>query len=358
MNKERFYKLLGGIDDDLIFRADKAKGRSRKMTSIYRIGIAAACLCIVVAVTAVSTVQIINAISPTPDVGETPGGNADSGNIGGDTEKDPPTYNTIEVSDEVIQMCTDTLYEEAFASTSDPAAPYFFEKINLVALGYYNATQVSIDPNKFYFLCGYYEDPYLPMEHYFPVNISKYTWLAFDSPYEIPQYYNGKEFVIAVQINRPSRSMDFLSGEDSDITVEHCQKYFPNFSNGYNINDALICEESYIYLSHSGQKEKKTFYYTAYTKFIETRIIPIVAVEEKTYLMTSLGSQRKAEEPPDFQIAQYTLGEYYGYEYSDYLMKVMVSDKYEVPKKNGYISLCGLFELEDIKKLMSNNVDN
>ena len=359
MKETTFADGLGHIDGDIVDRFVEMDERLQKKSikkktngsvRLSKWALVAACLCIMV-VTAVSIALITRAISPMPDEGGVLGGNTDSGNTNEDTEKEQPTYNTIEVSDEVIQMCVDTLYYASAAG--DGAYEPICLKIKGVATGWYNATQVSVDPDDFYFICAYFDDPYPPLNKYFPFHIKQYTWVAFDSPYDIPQYYNGIEFVRAVQINRASQCVDFLSGEDSDITVEHCQRFYPSFSNGFNTADALICEESYVYLSscYPYPKDKKTYYYTAYTPFRENLIIPFMTVEGETYLMTFVGNEWPDGDYTDYKTPFF--GEYY-----DYLMNVMVSEYEEHDKKTGHISFHALFEPEDIKKLMSNNVEN
>ncbi len=357
MKNKDILDALNDIDWDMVEDARSTDGvklaaaEKRKHKVLWtKWTLAAACLCIVV-VTAVSTVLITNAISPTPDVGETPGGSVDSENISGDNEKEPPTYNTIEVSDELIEQCINA------TTNADRTILSYADKINLIKNERVRPIHVMVDPDNYYFVCGYYNsNNILEKAHYGYAR--EYTWVAFNSLVDIKQYYNGLELICAFQVNKALACYDFISGEKSEINVEVCQRYTPVFYQGLNYEPAIECKRNFnfIYLHSPSQKsanDENTVYFAPISPPIsDPRMLTCVFLDGIAYVTYPLESiNNYYDEIPQDDIE--ALAKVYFGEYYDYLMDVMITDKYGVGKESGYITLYGLFRFEDIRKLIN-----
>ena len=189
-------------------------------------------------------------------------------------------------------------------------------------------------------------------------NIKKYTWVAYKSLFEIKQYYNDLELICAFQVNKALACYDFLSGEKSEINIEVCQQYTPFFHQGYNYSPAIKYERSFnfIYLYSLSRKEtnnENTVYFMPYSPpIVDPKVLPSVFLDNKAYITYPLESiDNYYDEIPQDNI-EYIAKIYFG-EYYDYLMNVMITDKYGVGKESGSITLYGLFEFEDIRKLIN-----
>ena len=219
MNKERFYKLLGGIDDDLILRADKAKGRSRKMTSIYRIGIAAACLCLCV-ITVFNVLPRLNSITPpTPGGDETPVESTGGDNI---------DRNPSGLPEELIAQLMDAVTSDDGESDRG-ASPAFSKSLDLIKNGYHPILVEFDDAaSQMYSVCAYFtsDDGHYELYH---CCRDKYTWVKFDDPNEIPEYYNGQKHMRSFLIDVTSSCRDLMDVENEGLSFNYCRWYWPEF---------------------------------------------------------------------------------------------------------------------------------
>ena len=234
-------RATDGIKADGVKPTDKRKKIPKGFWT--KGALAAACLCLAV-ITVFTVLPRLNSITPPIGGDETPGESTDAGSING--EKDPPVYNTIEVPEDLIEVCITNIpivnLDIDYSDWSDE-----IDKMKSEAQPIY----VAVNPNDYYFVCGYYKTSD-PFESYNHSNTAEYIWIGFDSADKIPQYYNESELMCAIQINKPQICRDNISGVDLDIEVEHCQIYKPQFVEGYNVAPAVKCDDKYVYLNYQG----------------------------------------------------------------------------------------------------------
>ena len=186
--------------------------------------------------------------------------------------------------------------------------------IDSVRDGKAQALHVAVDPNKYYYICGYYNS-----DHYNEETIlccgAKYTWVKFNKKDEITEYYGEKKLIAAVQVNKARFIRDITSILARTPKYEHFLIYTPEFQDGVNVADAIYCDISYIDFC---SKDEKYVLYSSEIKLHEKYTMPCVKYKGKYYI----------EENSNKGYLESTYRDYY-----DDIKEIINSDEYE---KKGY----------------------
>ena len=187
-------------------------------------------------------------------------------------------------------------------------------KIDFVREGNTQALHIAVDPNDYYYICGYYISDHINEESRLCCG-SKYTWVKFYKKEEITEYYGGKKLIAAVQINKAKFVRDITSILAKTPKYEHFLIYIPEFQDGVNVADAIYCDISYIDFCSN---DEKYVLYSSETDLHEKYTMPCVKYNGKYYI----------EEKNSKDYLESTYGDYY-----DEVKEIINSDEYE---KKGY----------------------
>ena len=142
------------------------------------------------------------------------------------------------------------------------------------------ATHIRLDPENYYYVCGYYDDPQERNDVLF-AHVRDYTWIVVENENDIPEVYNGLSFVVAFQINETLSAIDISSKKEVSTKFEHYLMYTPEFVNGTNVADKLDADISYIYFL--GEDDKHVIDSVEYY-FHETFTLSCIELDGEWYL--------------------------------------------------------------------------
>ena len=185
------------------------------------------------------------------------------------------------------------------------------------------ALLIQFDPDSYYYVAGYYPDPEkLESDRY--LNAKEYAWLRFESCTDIPETYEDKNLVVAVQINRSKTVRDIMS-EDSNVPEpERFWMYKTSFENGFNINPPIaIPVRTAIYLNRSDSSE---IYYPN-----GPYVLDCVLHEGEYYLRELYAQLYYGEYYEWFDVVEEIFGRYY-----NAIMDAKEPEDYVVDSESGY----------------------
>ncbi len=322
--QEELFDSLAEIDGGLIeeaYKIDNAKKlrrysedekgvsvtKIRRYNILGKVAVAVACLCLCV-ITVFNVLPRLNNITPpTPGGDETPGESTMWG--------DP--MNSNDVSSELIFLLNNELYKIGnIISGGDVSDIRFFQRLDMVNNGC-SPIHMQFDSSLCYFLCAYFPQNNGHIESEYCCR-EKYTWVKFEYENDISQYYNGAEMVVAFQINIPIFCRNILSGTDDPINFEFYQRYYPAFSEGFNVNPRIDFEETFIYMNDSD--DDTVYYGNAQNNPLDfqrdVRLIRCEKIDDQYYAF------EYHYEVFDYQTElEYTFGKY-----CDYLSSVMITE--------------------------------
>lgn len=171
---------------------------------------------------------------------------------------------------------------------------------------------VGFDSSSYYYVCGYSNNAFACLEkEYCSVtneprsktswsdycHAITYTWVRFEKESEIPEYYNGENFVAGFQLNRSLGVTNILSVEANVPNIERFMRYQPEFKDGMNVKPStVIKDEFFIFLNSS---DKDNIYHSLETLSDHDNItIPCVQIEDRYYIYT-------------YGIEEWNFGKYY-----------------------------------------------
>ena len=281
--------------------------------------------------------------------------------------KDAPTeisepveaYNTIELSVDLINSIKDFLYSlNLDVSIVDITLADKFDMIKNGA----QPLHVKFDPTEYYYVCAYFDghcrwedkcdsvkcdSEHCEIEKATYCCHDEYVWVGFGNEKDIPEYYNGGRLIAAFQVNKTLFNRDLLSEKSQVPKFEYYQMYQPTFIDGFNVADPIHFEETFIYLNVS---EADTVYYgyDRYRDKLNWEKMSCVEIDGEFYLKHQLAVLYKNGTYSN--IGEQSLRARYK-DYYDYLISVMIADKYSETYESGNIGYYGLFKLEDIAKM-------
>ena len=299
----------------------------------------AACFCIAV-ITVFNVMPRLNSITPPIGGDETPGESTGGDNI---------DRNPSGLSEKLISLFNDELRKDSGGMDVEVADIRFFQRLDMVNNGC-SPIHMQFDSSLYYFVCAYFpqNDGHIESEY---CCREKYTWVKFENERGIPQYYNGAEMVVAFQINIPTFCRNILSGTDDPINFEFYQRYYPAFSEGFNVNPRIDFEETFIYMNDSD--DDTVYYGNAQNNPLDfqrdVRLIRCEKIDDQYYAF------EYHYEVFDYQTElEYTFGKY-----CDYLSSVMITevvDKviitwHEEYNGNNFTIYRSYIKLEDLVKV-------
>ncbi len=255
----------------------------------------------------------------------------DENSDGSQTEETISEFENNELISELVE------YLKQIRIAYEPLESHMEIKIDRMKRGN-QSLHVSFDPSSYYFVCGYFN-----FEHYEGdyCCVEQYTWMKFDDEADIREYCNGKEFIVAFQINRASSVIDIESGDSVVPAMEHFQLYHPlEFENGYNTKGALVYDASYVYINFYDSDKgviyhSRSWMYHDYITFNTVKIDNEFYIATRMYTISSDGARNDANLLSEFGI------------YYDALFEIMDTDNYSAVDKYGRTAFYGLFDIEE-----------
>lgn len=202
---------------------------------------------------------------------------------------------------------------------------------------------VVFDSANYYYVCGYYTSPHeLEYMHY--CCPEEYTWVKYEDESQIQEYSNEMKCIVAFQINNALTVTDILSNETNAPDMQHFQIYAPTFENGVNAREALVFDETFIYLNDTN---KDTLYHCVDVYYHELITIPCVCLDNQYYIsvyLDTIGSGEifNLEKTLSKDSITYNFGEYY-----DSIVSIMNTEKHRVTNEQGYTHCYGLILIAD-----------
>jgi len=233
----------------------------------------------------------------------------------GESPSDESKYNTIELSKELIEELNAHL--SPIYRRFSPAPNDLVIRLDKIKNGS-QALLTEFDSKNYYFACAYLEptDGHKEYRHSYCCK-DKYIWVGFLNEREIPEYYNGAEFIVAYQVNKTTFCKDIMPSDRAVPEVEYFQRYEPVFDYYHNVASPIEFSSSYVYLNDSN---KSTVYY-GYDEFLDKynyNKMPCIIVDNEHYIWHRVYSLN-----PDY-LKKYDFGYMY-----DYLSSVMITDAYK-----------------------------
>ncbi len=252
-----------------------------------------------------------------------------------------PEVNTIPVSEQLIEEIKQYLFGINAEILIDSLALSTY--LNIVKGGEQVGTCVSFDPTAYYYVCGYYDAGEEYIEDVLYCCRENYTWIGIEHAGDIPADYNGQEFIVAFQVNKAQSCNNLLLEQDAGMTMECCQLYHPEFTDGVNVAAPLQQDYAFLCLTDPGEK---TIYYFMDKRYHRYNTFPCVAVDGEQYVSIHTYTTYTDGHRSDADLKE-EFGEYY-----DALMGVMITDRYSVTADNGNVRFYGLFEITDIADIL------
>ena len=222
---------------------------------------------------------------------------------------------------------------------------------------------VSVDPADYYYMCAYYSesesdasdnDIYLDGDipssddnsklgydygiataYQYPVY--NYTWVRFENPTDITEYYDGRPLVEAFQINGSFFVSNIYSEDTTVPNFEYYNSYKTEFVEGYNVNGIQAVSGTFIYL----------YYYSTSVIFYSGKgnKIPCVEIDGEYFIRVNIDG--KNEE---------ALMEELGYWYEE-LSAIMDTESYTEITQGGIEIGYGIIGVREFADVVFNNFD-
>ena len=203
----------------------------------------------------------------------------------------------IDNDSEVIKAIVKYLYDKSVDHDMiDLGLP---DRVDKLRNGKAELLDVTFDPFEKYFLCGYYSDASNKSMSKKHLIAKECTWFRFDSPDEIPEYYNGEKCIFSFQFNGASSVTNVLKA-DVAPEIHHFLEYKTKFEQGYNTAPPIVFYEN-ILLLYNTANPKDIGYYSTSTVFHRMLTIAFIEIDNEKYitinryLSTSNGKVRTLE---------------------------------------------------------------
>lgn len=215
----------------------------------------------------------------------------------------------------------------------------YADKLDMIRNGT-QAVYAEFDPSEVYYACAYYPLTETDTEIDYCC-VSNYTWIGYEDPGDIQEYYDGAPCIVSFQINRAGSVRDILSDEKAAPGMEHFQMYKPMFQNGVNVSSSVPFDDSIVYLHSSGQD---TVYFASAAYDYRQKTMLCTESDDLVYLAVELYTVNASGNRSEANLTV-ELGVYY-----DALMRIMILDQYQVQKENGSTMYYGLLKPGDLVK--------
>ncbi len=252
----------------------------------------------------------------------------------------------LELSGGLIETLNDSL--EKSGTITEPSTRTFQGKLEAIKRGA-QALIVKFNAADYYYACAYYSSEH-EYEHVDFCCHDKYTWVGFDKETDIKEFYDGKQFVAAFQINKSSlcKTID-ESIEQRSTSIERYKRYIPEFKNGSNSASAFAYEDYFLFvemyddrLETSQMPSSEVIYYELWDGWTNLFEINCLDIDETTYL--SIYSHTELSDgTTTISYFDIEFGNYY-----DELTNIAITDKYSEVLSDGSIKYYALFGIKDI----------
>ncbi|MBQ7336633.1 MAG: hypothetical protein IJW92_09205 [Clostridia bacterium] len=255
-----------------------------------------------------------------------------------------PIEGEVPLDDSLVSALRDYL-KNLFTEYDLLASDSFEDKLTSIKQGKL-PIHVVLDSSNYYYACAYYMEN--PEQHpesscLFYCCVDDYIWVGFENEQQIPDSYQGNEFVVAFQINLTSLCQNILEEENSNITSEHFQIYETEFTDGFNTAPPLSVSDAYVYLASA--KQNPLYFCNRHTLH-KYSSFSCIQLDGQWYI-----PMRIATEYADGDLHEVSLASNFGVYYDD-LTSIMITGQYSTTAENGNTYHYGLFKLEDIANLM------
>lgn len=209
--------------------------------------------------------------------------------------------------------------------------------INTMRGGVIRPLLVDYEAGNCYYVCGYYNcDEHRPEQREYYC-ASNYTWVKYENVKDIRDNYDGKSFVVAFQINRPSITKNILTGDEKSQSMEIVGTYTPEFVEGTNIGEIDSFDKTVIFLT----SDKESVIYRIYTAPHSLYEIDCVRLDNKYYISFEMYSVSDSGMRYDYD-QSWNFGEYY-----DSMMDIMITEKYSKELDSGSVIHYGLVDIDE-----------
>ncbi len=221
---------------------------------------------------------------------------------------------------------------------------------------------VSFDSADYYYMCAYYNEPDnepglvepdvpedtvdgyhdLGLDFVLPgygSPVYQYTWVRFENPTDITEFYDGKKMVEAFQINRSFFVSNIKSENISVPDIEHFKSYKTEFVDGYNVNGAQPVSGAFISLSFVNSSP------VIFCSGLDGGI-PCVEIDGEYFIRIDI-----------YEKNEKVLMEEFGYWY-EYLVPLMDTERYSEKLSNGDERFYGIIGVREFTDVISNLVNN
>ena len=204
---------------------------------------------------------------------------------------------------------------------------------------------ISFEESEPYFMCAYFTET----DHYESLDyccLEKYIWVKYKKSTDIQEKFQGKDLVIAFQINDATSVFDIESAKTNVPEVSHYRHFYSlEFIDGYCTNEALNYKPSFVYTNfHSADTEaiflSQHWYYYNYYIFNTTKINGEYYIYTEQYCI-------KDNERTDYNLT-YDFGKYY-----DALMSIIQSEKFQKTDQHGRTHVYGAFDIYEFVETFS-----
>ncbi len=208
------------------------------------------------------------------------------------------------------------------------------------------AVLTKINPSDYYYAVAYYNPEHENSEFAYCCR-ENYTWVGFEKETNIKEIYDGKQFVVAFQINRSSLCEKLLDEFEQKITsVEYYQMYTPEFKNGLNKAKSISCDDCFIFI----ESNKEGVAYSGINPFHkywhQALRLNCVEIDGEIYMSHATHSVKSDGKTSDVDLVK-EFGDYY-----DTLMELMITDEYSETHEDNSVTHYGLFEIDDVLNLI------
>ena len=194
------------------------KRRSVSSTILRRALVVAACISLAF-ITVFNVLPRLNSTTPPIGGDETP-----SESTGGDNIDRNPGG----LPEELIAQLMDAVTSDDGTSDRGPS-PTFSMSLDLIKNGYHPIlVEFDDSASQMYSVCAYFtsDDGHYELYH---CCRDKFTWVKFDDPNEIPEYYNGQKHMRSFLIDVTSSCRDLMDAENEGLSFNYCRRYWPEF---------------------------------------------------------------------------------------------------------------------------------
>lgn len=255
--------------------------------------------------------------------------------------------NPTGISDDLIREIIDWLYfrdmeyEKIYDFSFENKLDFFRTGIHNDVNGYSpQPLHAQFDPENYYFVCGYYnathEQAYKECDTY--CCSSEYLWVRFETPEDIPDFYNGEPFVVAFQINKTAFCQDMLPLDREIPALEYFQLFTPLFADGLNVEKPIPFNEHFVYLKW--KKGKTVYYGCGGMQNHENVTIYCVELDGICYLPIKMDSDGTIEEETG--------------KYNEALKHIALMGKYSANDDNGNLIHYALVKIDDVVNILMN----